>query len=454
MNVDGELEQLNQCVNSALQEADRLGATQTEVAASCGEGLSVSVRNADVETVEFTKSHGFAITVYKKSSKEGVPGLAKGSASTSDLSKEAIHRAVAAALDIAHYTAEDKYAGLAPSELMCADPADLDLYHPWGVESEEAISIALSCEQAGLAYHKSIKKSDGVSVSSSSGVRYYGNSHGFRAGGKGTRHSIGCGMIANGGDGSDGMERSHWFSSSRLYTELEDSTDVGRKAAERALKRLGGKKIKTCEVPVLYSAEVAGSLIGHLIGAISGGNLYRKSTFLLDALHTPVMSPVVSVFERPRLIQGSASAAFDGDGLETYDKDIVTDGVLQSYILGTYSGRRLGMASTANAGGVRNLRASHSGQDFETLLREMDRGLLVTHLMGQGVNTVTGDYSRGAEGFWVENGEIQFPVKEVTIAGNLADMFKHIVAIGTDTDTRGNVQVGSILVENMKVAGA
>ena len=213
MNVDGELEQLSRCIDSALQEADRLGATQAEVAASCGEGLSVSVRNADVETVEFTKNHGFAITVYKKSAKECVPGLAKGSASTSDLSKEAIHRAVAAALDIAHYTAEDKYAGLAPSELMCADPADLDLYHPWGVKSDEAISIALSCEQAGLAYHTCIEKSDGVSVNSSVGVRYYGNSHGFRSGGKGSRHSLGCGMIAN---GSDGMERSHWFSSSRL----------------------------------------------------------------------------------------------------------------------------------------------------------------------------------------------------------------------------------------------
>ncbi len=451
MNDDSELEQLNQCVGNALQEADRLGATQAEVAASCGEGLSVSVRNADVETVEFTKNHGFAITVYKKSSKVGVTGLAKGSASTSDLSKAAIHRAVAAALDIAHYTAEDEYAGLASSELMCTGSSDLDLYHPWGVESEEAISIALTCEQAGLAHHASIKKSDGVSVNSSAGVRCYGNSHGFRAGGKGTRHSVGCGMIAN---GPDGMERSHWFSSSRLHTELEDSAEVGRKAAERALSRLGGKKIKTCEVPVLYSAEVAGSLIGHLIGAISGGNLYRKSTFLLDALHTPVMSPVVSVFERPRLLQGSASAAFDGDGLETYDKDIVSDGVLQSYILGTYSGRRLGIASTANAGGVRNLRANNSGQNFEALLREMGTGLLVTHLMGQGVNTVTGDYSRGAEGFWIENGEIQFPVKEVTIAGNLADMFKLIVAIGTDTDTRGNVQVGSILVENMKIAGA
>jgi len=451
VNVDRELEQLNQCIDSALKEADRLGATQAEVAGSCGEGLSVSVRNADVDTVEFIKNHGFAITVYKKSSKQGEAGLAKGSASTSDLSKVAIHRAVAAALDIAHYTAEDKHAGLASPELMCSNLLDLDLYHPWRVESDEAISIALSCEEAGLAYHESIEKSDGVSVNSSVGVRYYGNSHGFRAEGKGSRHSVGCGMIAT---SPSGMERSHWFSSSRLYTELENSVDVGRKAAERAFNRLGGKKVKTCEVPVLYSAEVAGSLIGHLIGAISGGNLYRKSTFLLDALHTQVMSPVVSVFERPRLLQGSASAGFDGDGLATYDKNIVTDGVLQSYILGTYSGRRMGMASTANAGGVRNLRASHSGQDFETLLQEMGTGLLVTHLMGQGVNTVTGDYSRGAEGFWIENGEIQFPVKEVTIAGNLADIFKNIVAIGTDTDARGNVQVGSILVESMKVAGA
>jgi len=325
------------------------------------------------------------------------------------------------------------------------------LYHPWGVESDEAISIALSCEESGLMHHSSIEKSDGVSVNSSAGVRYYGNSQGFRGGARGTRHSVGCGMIAA---NPEGMERSHWFSSSRLHSELEGSADVGRKAAERALKRLGGKKIKTCEVPVLYSAEVAGSLIGHLVGAISGGSLYRKSSFLLDALHTQVMSPVVSVFESPRLLQGSASAVFDGDGLATYDKDIVTNGVLQSYILGTYSSRRLGMASTANAGGVRNLRASNSGHDFEALLREMGTGLLVTHLMGQGVNTVTGDYSRGAEGFWVERGEIQYPVKEVTIAGNLAEMFKHIAAIGTDTDTRGNVQVGSILVERMKVAGA
>ena len=442
MNVEEEREQLQSCIDDALIIAEQLGATQAEVAASNSEGLSVEVRNTEVETVEFTKHHGFAITVYK--------GASKGSSSTSDLSKEAIKRAVSAAMDIAHYTAQDEYSGLASPELMAKNFPDLDLYHPWDIETDALIEFALSCEKAGVAAHDLIQKSDGASASTSQGIRFYGNSHGFRGDGVGTRHSIGCGMIA---ENDSGMERSHWFSSSRLSTELEAPAVIGEKAADRAVKRLGGRKIPTCEVPVLYSAEVAGSLIGHLIGAVSGGNLYRKSSFLLDSLGTHVMSPVVSIFERPRLLQATASATYDGDGLATFDKNIVSNGLLESYILGTYSGRRLGMPSTANAGGVRNLRASNTGQDFDGLLREMGTGLYVTSLMGQGVNLVTGDYSRGAEGFWVENGEIQFPVKEVTIAGNLADMFKRIVAIGTDTDLRGNVQVGSILVETMKIGG-
>ncbi|PCJ39471.1 MAG: metalloprotease PmbA [Moraxellaceae bacterium] len=443
MIVDDELNKLQTCIGEAMEEAHRLGATQAEVAASSGEGLAVNVRNGDVDTVEFTKHNGFAITVYR--------GQSKGSSSTSDLSSMAIRRAVAAALDIAHYTADDEYSGLATADAMATRVPDLDLYHPWDINSADAIELALSCEKAGLAFHDGIKKSDGVGVNSSQSVRFYGNSHGFSAGVAGTHHSISCGMIAN---DDEGMERSHWYSGSRLSSELELPAMIGEKAAERAMSRLGGRKISTCEVPVLYSAEVAGSLIGHLVGAVSGGNLYRKSSFLMDALNNQVMSSVVSVYERPLLLQGSASSGFDGDGLATYDKNIVTDGILESYILGSYSARRLGLASTANGGGVRNLRTSNTGQNFAELLRDMGSGLLVTSLMGQGANLLTGDYSRGAEGFWIENGEIQFPVKEVTIAGNLADIFKQIVAIGTDTDCRGNVQVGSMLVENMKVAGA
>lgn len=443
MNVEEEQKQLQDCIDRALTEASLLGATQAEVAASSGEGLSVSVRSAEVETVEFTKNRGFAITVYT--------GHSKGSSSTSDLSLEAIRRAVAAAIDIAHYTADDECSGLAAPELLASDVLDLDLYHPWDLDSTDAVRLALDCEQAGLSNHPNIKKSDGASVSSSGGVRVYGNSHGFFGAATGTSHSIGCSMIA---ENDSGMERSHWFSGGRVASALDEAAFIGDKAASRAVKRLGARKIVTCDVPVLYSAEVAGSLVGHLIGAISGGNLFRKSSFMLDSLGTAVMSPIVSIYELPQLLQGNASASFDGDGLATYEKKIVNQGTLESYIMGVYSARRLGMQSTANAGGVRNLRAASTGQSLEQLFSEMGTGLYVTSLMGQGVNMVTGDYSRGAEGFWIENGELQYPVKEVTIAGNLADMFLDISAIGTDTDTRGNVQVGSMLISKMKVAGA
>ncbi|OUS31722.1 metalloprotease PmbA [Gammaproteobacteria bacterium 45_16_T64] len=443
MNVEEEQKQLQDCIDRALTEASLLGATQAEVAASSGEGLSVSVRSAEVETVEFTKNRGFAITVYT--------GHSKGSSSTSDLSLEAIRRAVAAAIDIAHYTADDECSGLAAPELLASDALDLDLYHPWDLDSTDAVRLALDCEQAGLSNHPNIKKSDGASVSSSGGVRVYGNSHGFFGAATGTSHSIGCSMIA---ENDSGMERSHWFSGGRVASALDEAAFIGDKAASRAVKRLGARKIVTCDVPVLYSAEVAGSLVGHLIGAISGGNLFRKSSFMLDSLGTAVMPPIVSIYELPQLLQGNASASFDGDGLATYEKKIVNQGTLESYIMGVYSARRLGMQSTANAGGVRNLRAASTGQSLEQLFSEMGTGLYVTSLMGQGVNMVTGDYSRGAEGFWIENGELQYPVKEVTIAGNLADMFLDISAIGTDTDTRGNVQVGSMLISKMKVAGA
>lgn len=443
MNVDHEQKQLQACIEKALCEASTLGVSQAEVAASSSEGLSVSVREKAVETVEFTKNRGFAITVYT--------GQSKGSSSTSDLSEDAIRRAVAAAVDIAHYTAEDECTGLALPAQLAQDIPDLDLYHPWELDSTDAVQLALRCEEAGLSSHSEIKASDGASVNSSQGVRAYGNSHGFVGVAKGTSHSMGCSMIAQ---QDDGMERGYWHSGGRLSSALDSAEWIGEKAATRAVSRLGGRKIATCEVPVLYSAEVAGGLLGHLISAITGGNVFRKSSFLLDTRGKQVMSSRVTVTEHPRLIQGNASAAFDGDGLPTYEKRIVDQGVLQNYVMGVYSARRLGLESTANAGGVRNIRAEHTGQSLQELFSDMGRGLYVTSLMGQGVNMVTGDYSRGAEGFWIENGELQYPVKEVTIAGNLADMFLDISAIGTDTDTRGNVQVGSMLINKMKIAGA
>jgi PmbA protein len=437
------LHALQEQVESILAEARRQGASACEVAVSAGQGLSTTVRQGEVETVEFNRDQGFGITLYV--------GQRKGSASTSATGIEAIRETVAAALAIAKHTSEDDCAGLADAALMARDLPELDLYHPWSITPEQAVERALACEAAAFAADSRIKNADGTSLNTHQGCRVYGNSHGFVGGYASTRHSLSCVMIA---EGEGQMQRDYWYDVNRQGELLADAAGIGRRAAERAVSRLGARPVPTCEVPVLFAAELAGGLFSHLLAAISGGNLYRHSSFLEGALGQRLFPEWLSLDERPHLPRALGSAAFDGDGLATYAKPFVEKGELVSYVLGTYSGRKLGLPSTANSGGVHNLFVTHGDEDQQALIRRMGRGLLVTELMGQGLNLVTGDYSRGAAGFWVENGEIQFPVQEVTIAGNLRDMFRQIVAVGCDLERRGNICTGSVLIERMTVAGS
>ncbi|MFY1666858.1 metalloprotease PmbA [Pseudomonas sp. Pseu.R1] len=434
---------LQQQVEQIVAEAKRQGATACEVAVSVDQGLSTSVRQREVETVEFNRDQGFGITLYV--------GQRKGSASTSASGPDAIRETVAAALAIAKHTSEDESSGLADAALMAKEQPDFDLFHPWHITPEEAIEKALICEAAAFDANPLIKNADGTTLNVHQGCRVYGNSHGFIGGYASTRHSLSCVMIAE----KDGqMQRDYWYDVNRQGELLMDARLIGQKAAERAASRLGARPVPTCEVPVLFSAELAGGLFGSFLGAISGGNLYRKSSFLEGAIGQRLFPEWMTIDERPHLMRAMGSAAFDGDGLATYAKPFVENGDLVSYILSTYSGRKLGLPSTANAGGVHNLFVSHGTEDQAALIRRMGRGLLVTELMGSGLNMVTGDYSRGAAGFWVENGEIQFAVQEVTIAGNMRDMFKQIVAVGSDLEMRSNIRTGSVLIERMTVAGS
>ena len=434
---------LQQQVEQIVAEARRQGASACEVAVSVEQGLSTSVRQREVETVEFNRDQGFGITLYV--------GQRKGSASTSASGPDAIRETVAAALAIAKHTSEDESSGLADAALMATEQPDFDLFHPWNISPEEAIERALICEAAAFDADSRIKNADGTTLNVHQGCRVYGNSHGFIGGYASTRHSLSCVMIAE----KDGqMQRDYWYDVSRQGELLMDGKLIGQKAAQRAASRLGARPVPTCEVPVLFAAELAGGLFGSFLGAISGGTLYRKSSFLEGAMGQTLFPEWMHIDERPHLMRAMGSAAFDGDGLATYAKPFVENGQLVSYILSTYSGRKLGMPSTANAGGVHNLFVTHGTEDQAALIRRMGRGLLVTELMGSGLNMVTGDYSRGAAGFWVENGEIQFPVQEVTIAGNMRDMFKQIVAVGSDLELRSNIRTGSVLIEKMMVAGS
>lgn len=435
--------QLQEQVERILAEAKKQGATACEVAVSAGQGLSTSVRQGEVETVEFNRDQGFGITLYV--------GQRKGSASTSATGEAAIRETVAAALAIAKHASEDECAGLADSGLMATEFPELDLYHHWDIVPELAIELALSCEAAAFAEDKRISNADGTTLNTHEGCRVYGNSHGFIGGYASTRHSLSCVMIA---EGEGQMQRDYWYDVNRQGQLLADPASIGRRAAQRAASRLGARPVPTCEVPVLFAAELATGLFGSFISAISGSNLYRKSSFLEGTLGQQLFPEWMTIDERPHIPRAMASASFDGDGLATYAKSFVEQGELRSYVLGTYSGRKLGMPSTANSGGIHNLFVSHGDEDQQALIKRMGRGLLVTELMGHGLNMVTGDYSRGAAGYWIENGEIQFPVQEVTIAGNLRDMFKQIVAVGSDLELRGNVRTGSVLIERMTVAGS
>lgn len=434
---------LQEQVEQILAEAKRQGASACEVTVSLEQGLSTSVRQREVETVEFNRDQGFGITLYA--------GQRKGSASTSASGPEAIRETVAAALAIAKHTSEDESSGLADKALMAKDVQDFDLFHAWDITPEQAIELALTCEAAAFDADARIKNADGTTLSTHQGCRVYGNSHGFIGGYASTRHSLSCVMIA---EANGQMQRDYWYDVNRQGDLLADPASIGQRAAQRAASRLGARPVPTCEVPVLFSAELAGGLFGSFLGAISGGNLYRKSSFLEGAIGQKLFPEWLTIDERPHLMRAMGSSSFDGDGLATYAKPFVEKGELVSYVLGTYAGRKLGLPSTANAGGVHNLFVTHGDEDQAALLRRMGRGLLVTELMGHGLNMVTGDYSRGAAGFWVENGEIQFAVQEVTIAGNMRDMFKQIVAVGNDLELRSNIRTGSVLIERMTVAGS
>jgi PmbA protein len=435
--------ELEDIVASTLAEARERGVDQAEVAVSHDIGLAATVRLGDVESLEYTNDRGIGITVYC--------GSRKGSASTSDISSDAIREAVGKACTFASYTAEDKYAGLADSDRMCAEVPDLDLDHPWNLDATAAIELATACEASALGYDKRISNSEGATAWTNRGVRAYGNSHGFVGSYARTSHTLSCAVLST-ADGD--MERDYYYSSARDPADLDSAESIGIEAATRAMQRLGARKIKTTRAPVIFIPELARGFIGHAIGAISGGAQYRRSSFLLDAAGEKIFPEFVSIEERPHIPKGMASAPYDGEGVATYDRDIVADGVLQGYILSSYSARRLGLETTANAGGAQNLIVPGNVQGQEALLAEMGTGLLVEELIGQGVNTVTGDYSRGAVGHWVENGEITYPVHEVTIAGNLRDLYARIVAVGRDQDLRGGIRCGSILVDEMTIAGS
>ncbi|MCG8486203.1 MAG: metalloprotease PmbA [Chromatiales bacterium] len=433
---------LQQSVEELLQEAKRQGASAAEAAVSSDAGLSVTVRLGETETIEHTRDNGLGVTVYF--------GQRKGSASTSDLAPQAIKETVEAACNFARYTSEDNCAGLADASLMATELPDLDLYHPWNQSVEEAIELAIRCETAARETDQRIFNSEGATLNSHNGLQVYGNTHGFIGGYPSSRHSLSCAVLGKEGES---MQRDYWYTLARKGEQLESAESVGEMAAKRTVARLNGRRIKTQQAPVLFQADVAVGLLRSFIGAIRGSSLYRKASFLLDQLGKPVFPEFINIHEDPLLSGGLASSAYDSEGVATSRKDFIQDGVLSSYVLDSYAARKLGMQTTGNGGGVRNLRISSGDQDREGLLKTMQRGLLVTELMGQGVNMVTGDYSRGATGFWIENGEIQFPVEEITIAGNMKEMFLGLQEVGCDIETRSSVQTGSWLIDNMMIAG-
>ena len=425
-----------------IEHAVAKGATAADTEISEGVGQNVSVRQGEIETIEYNKDKGAGVTVYI--------GRRRGHASTSDLSETALKSAVEKALTIARYTAEDDCAGLPDADRLATDVPDLDLYHPWTLTVEEAAETARACEAAALAVDKRLTNSEGAGVSTHTSHFIYANSLGFCNGYAGSRHGVSVAVI---GEDKGAMQRDYWYSNARNPAGLESAEAVGRVAGTRTVRRLNGRKLDTCSCPVVFEAPIATGLIGNFVAAVSGGSLYRKSSFLLDSLGTEVFAPFVNIREAPFLPAGLGSAPFDSEGVACLERDVVRDGVLQGYFLSSYSARKLGMTTTGNAGGSHNLLVTPGELDLDGLLKKMGTGLLVTELLGQGANMVTGDYSRGAAGFWVENGEIRYPVEEITIAGNLKQMFKGIVAIGRDVERRGSKQVGSILIDSMTVAG-
>ncbi|MGB4810912.1 MAG: metalloprotease PmbA [Methylophilaceae bacterium] len=435
------LDEIKQMSQDVLKTAKKHGASAAEADVSLSIGQNVSVRLGETETIEYNRDKGMSVTVYF--------GQQKGSASTSDLNTQAITDTVAAACNIAKYTAKDAFCGLADATLMATNILDLDLHHPWHISVDEALAIAKEIEAAALAVDKRVTNSEGASVSTGESCFAYSNSHGFTGGYASSRHGMSCAVIA---EDNHAMQRDYWYSTARAAQDLDSPLSIGSKAGERAARRLNPRKISTCQVPVLFEAPLASGLISSLVSAISGGSLYRKSSFLLDSLGQQIASPLLSIVEDPWIKKGLASSPFDNEGVATSKRQLVKDGVLQGYMLGSYSARKLGMQTTGNAGGNHNLLVQSGEVDFLGLLKQMGTGLLVTELLGQGMNMVTGDYSRGAAGFWVENGVIVHPVEEITIASNMVDMLKGILAIGNDVLVQGSKQVGSILIDRMTVA--
>ncbi len=436
---------LQQLARDVLAHAEKNGASACEVDVSDGFGQSVTVRRGEIETIEYNRDKAIAVAVYL--------GQRKGQASTSDFSPTALRETVDAALNIARFTAADPCAGLPAAELLAIASErlpSLDLYHPWLLSVEGAVELAQRCEQAAFAVGPQLSNSEGASVSTQEGHFISANSLGFIGGYPTSRHYLSCSMIAG---ENERMQRDDWYSIARDPQAIGSAESIGEHAARRALSRLGARKIKTCKVPVLFEAPLASSLIGHFVHAVSGGSLYRKTSFLVDSLGKRVFSKKLQISERPHLAGALASSYFDSDGVATHDRELVVDGRLQGYFLSAYTARKLGMVTTANAGGCHNLIVRPGKRDFRGLLKKMGRGLLVTELLGHGVNYVTGDYSRGAAGYWIEDGKIAYPVEGITIAGNLRDMFRNIAAVGNDVLVRGSKQVGSLLVEQMKIAG-
>lgn len=433
---------LQTLVAEALAEAQKQGASAAEAAVSCSTALSATVRLGEIDTLEHHRQHSLAITVYL--------GQSRASASTADWRPQAVCDTVQSACAIARHTAADPYAGLADPQRLARDIPDLDLHHPWPLSAEQAIELARTIEQSALDYDKRITNSEGASVTTQTGLAFYGNSNGFYGGYPATRHSLNCSVLAQ---DSNGMQRNHWYTVARDADSLETATAVGQQAAQRALRRLSSRRLATRHAPVLFAPEVARGLIAHFVGAIAGGALYRKASFLLNRQGTAVFSKRVTIHERPHLLKALASAPFDSEGVATTERTLVTAGRLDAYVLDSYSARRLGLETTGNAGGVHNLIIEPGPLGHRELLQQLGTGLWVTELLGHGVNLVTGDYSRGASGFWVENGELQFPVHEITIAGHLDQMFKSIVAVGNDVDVRGGIRCGSLLIEHMTLAG-
>ncbi|MBS0571529.1 MAG: metalloprotease PmbA [Proteobacteria bacterium] len=437
-----QLDRLAELARDVVKQCRARGASAAEVGASIDTGLSVNVRLGEVETIEHNRDRAFGVTVYF--------GQRKGAASTADLAADSIAKTIEQACAIAKFTEEDPFAGLADPARLAREFPDLDLWHPWAIDAQAAIALGTQIEDAGRAL-AGISNSEGASVQAGESLGVYANSQDFIGAERGTRHSLSCSLIAQ---DANGMQRDYWYETVRAAGDFPDAASIGRKAAQRTLARRNARKLDTRTSAVLFAPEVARGLIGHLLSAVSGGALYRKSSFLVDHVGKKLFPDFVHIAEHPHVRRGQASANFDSEGVATADSDLVRTGVLQRYVLGSYSARKLGLQSTGNAGGIHNLVVATGTDDFAAMLKKLGTGLLVTEVMGQGVSIITGDYSRGASGFWVENGEIAYPVEEITIASNLREMFAGIAAIGNDVDTRSHILTGSILIERMVVAGA